>query len=231
MKATSLLTLLSLASNALAWRCLCGYTVNKTDSEYFSIFTYISETDFLHVQNVDPKVSVQFPGWNPVAGDNSTAQTLGYSQQIANVVTNALPKGKWGGAPAGFGDAGLQLWVRHWTEKGLVPVAGVNNSLSLGADGKEKMLYGSYRAGIKFSGVNGTKGVFAWESKEGTREQSIKMTLAARKTNMLTVNVRDWDLENPDNDTSYDMDWISIYNLPEEYHEYRFDWTPDRIDF
>lgn len=235
MKPTSLISLLTLTSNALAWRCFCGYSVNKTDSSYFSIFTHIAETDFLHASgDTTSKLSIQAPGW-AVDVDNKTAsqagRALGVSQQLATVVTNTLPKAKWGGAPAGFGDAGLQLWVRHGMVDGMVPVAGVRNELSLGHDGKEKMLYGSYRAGIKFSGVNGTRGVFGWESKEGPREQSIKMTVSARRTNTLTLNVRNWDEENHDNCTSYDMDWISIYNLPEEYHEFRFDWTPDRIDF
>jgi hypothetical protein len=235
MKPTPLITFLTLTSNALAWRCLCGYSVNKTDSEHFSLFTHISETDFLHASgDTTSKLSIQAPGW-AVDVDNKTAsqagRALGVSQRLDTVVTNALPKAKWGGAPAGFGDAGLQLWVRHGMVDGMVPVAGVRNELSLGHDGKERMLYGSYRAGVKFSGVNGTRGVFGWESNDGSRKQSISMAYAARDPKTLSMSVRDTDSKDQKKDTSFDMGFGSIFTFPEEFHEMRFDFLPDRVDF
>lgn len=234
MKPTQPITLLALTPNALAWLCHCGYSVNKTDTQHFAIFTKIAETDFLHNTGEVPKLSIQAPGWAVDVDNKTAAQTdgaLGVSQQFATVVTNALPKGKWGVPPAAFGDAGLQLWVRHGMENGLVPIAGVHNSLSLGHDGKTKMLYGSYRAGIKFSGVNGTRGVFKWESKEGTRKQSISMAFAAREPKAIALAVHDTDSQNPDSDTSFEKSFGSIYTFPEEFHEMRFDFLPDRIDF
>ena len=234
MKPTPLIALLSLASNALAWRCLCGYSVNRTSDQHFSIFTHISETDFLHTDGANPKLSIQAPGWTVDVNNKTATQAngmLGSSQQLDNVITNALPKAKWGVPPALFGDAGLQLWVRHGMEDGMVPVAGVNNSLSLGHDGKERMLYGSYRAGIKFSGVNGTRGVFGWESSEGTRKQSIRMTFAANAAKNIAMNVHNTDSEDQKHDTSFEMSFNSIFHFPEEFHELRFDFLPDRIDF
>jgi hypothetical protein len=235
MKPTSLLTLLTLASNALAWRCLCGYSVNKTDSSHFSIFTHISETDFLHASGDKPSnLSIQAPGW-AVDVDNKTAsqagRALGVSQRLDTVVTNALPKAKWGVPPAGLGDAGLQLWVRHGMVDGMVPVAGVGNELSLGVEGKERMLYGSYRAGIKFSGVDGTRGVFAWESNDGSRKQSISMAYAARDPKTISMSVRDSESKDQKKDTSFDESFGSIFTFPEEFHEMRFDFLPDRVDF
>ena len=234
MKLTQLIASLALASNALAWRCLCGYSVNKTSDQHFGIFTHIAETDFLHTDGNNPKLSIQAPGWSVDVGNTTADQansTLGSSQQLGNVVTNALPKGKWGVPPASLGDAGLQLWVRHGVEDGMVPVAGASKSLSLGHDGKERMLYGSYRAGIRFSGVNGTRGMFGWESKEGTREQSISMAFAARNSKTLTVTVRDTDPKDQKHDSTWELSFGSIFNFPEEFHEMRFDWMPDRIDF
>ena len=230
MKPTSLTALLALASNALAWRCDCGYSVNKTDSEHFAIFTQIAETDFLHVEIEDPKFSVQFPGWIPLNGtpDDQKNKTFGYTTQSANVVTNALPKGKWGGPTAKYGDAGVQLWVRHWTEKGLVPAAAMANFPAMAFG---KMLYGSYRAGIKFSDVNGTRGAFEWTTSEGTRTQNISMAVTGENPNMLILAVRDVDPKNPEHDTSFNCAFTSIYNLAEEFHEIRFDLLPDRIDF
>ena len=234
MKLTQLIAPLALASNALAWRCLCGYSVNRTTDQHFSYFTRIAETDFLHTDGTNPKLSIQAPGWAVDVGNTTAKQansTLGSSQQLDNVVTNALPKGKWGVPPVGFGDAGLQLWVRHGVEDGMVPVAGVRNALSLGHDGKEKMLYGSYRAGIKFSGVNGTRGVFGCESKEGTRKQSISMAFAACDSKNLIFTVRDTEPQDQKRDSLWELSFGSIFNFPEEFHEIRFDWMPDRIDF
>ncbi|GAB7331100.1 hypothetical protein MBLNU13_g02584t1 [Cladosporium sp. NU13] len=234
MKLTQLIAPLALASNALAWRCLCGYSVNRTTDQHFSIFTHIAETDFLHTDGTNPKLSIQAPGWAVDVGNKPAKQanaTLGSSKQLGNVVTNPLPKGEWGVPPAGLGDAGLQLWVRHGVEDGMVPVAGVRNSLSLGHDGKEKMLYGSYRAGIKFSGVNGTRGTFGWESKEGTRKQSISMTFAANAAKILAVTVRNTDSKYQKHDSSFEVSFSSIFHFPEEFHELRFDFLPDRIDF
>jgi len=226
MKPTQLIAPLALASNALAWRCLCGYSVNRTSDLHFSIFTHIAETDFLHTDSTNPKLSIQAPGWSVDVGNQTAKQadsSLGASQQLDNLVTNALPKGKWGVPPAMSGDAGLQLWVRHGVEDGMVPVAGASNSLSLGHDGKEKMLYGSYRAGIKFSGVNGTRGMFGWESKEGSRKQSISMAFAARESKMLIVTVRDTDPKDQEHETLWETSFGSIFHFPEEFHEMRFD--------
>lgn len=226
MKLTQLIASLALAPNALAWRCLCGYSVNRTSDQHFSIFTHIAETDFLHTDGANSKLSIQAPGWAVDVGNKTATQansTLGSSQQLDNVVTNALPKRKWGVPPAMSGDAGLQLWVRHGVEDGMVPVAGASNSLSLGHDGKEKMLYGSYRAGIKFSGVNGTRGMFGWESREGTRKQSTSMALAARDSKMLIVTVRDTDPKDQKHETLWETSFGSIFNFPEQFHEMRFD--------
>ena len=246
MKPAPLIALLplSLVSNAFASsNCSCGYSINNTDTQHFALFTHLEETDFLHAANPNsnPKPSanpsIRVPGWtvderNTTAND--TDRALGFSEQRDTVVTNALPEGSWGGRPEGFGESGLQLWVRHGIEDGLVPVASVRNTLALEHDhnGKDKMLYGSYRAGIKFSNVNGTRGVFGWENnQEGSRKQFITMAVSARNANALGLNVHGTDTQNPGDDKAYDMDWISILNLPEEYHEFRFDWLPDRIDF
>jgi len=234
MKHASIIALLSLASNTLAWRCLCGYSVNKTDASHFGIFTHVSETDFFHTDSVDDRLSLGIPGWEAEV-DNKTAEqaerAVGYSKQVGNVIANFLPDGKWGGPPATVGDAGLQLWVRHRLENDLVPVAAVDNLLAIGDDAASRMLYGSYRAAVKFSGMNGTRGVFGWESKEGTRTQSITIALASHETQTLAFTVRNTDTGKPNDDTTYDVGSKSVYIFPEEFHEVRFDWMPDRVDF
>jgi hypothetical protein len=235
MKHTPIIALLALASDTLAHRCYCGYSVNTTDDASFGLFTHIAETDFLHAESTSEKFNFKALGWEAEVYNKTAEQAeraVGFSTQVGNVLTNALPEGKWGGPPATVGDAGLQLWLRHELESDLVSVAAVDNLLALGHDAASQMLYGSYRAAIKFSGMNGTRGAFGWESREGTRKQSITMAYASQEAHVIALTVRRTDTAKPDDDAeNYDVSYESILNFPEEFHEFRFDWMPDRINF
>lgn len=144
----------ALAAKALA-ACECGYSVNGTNAEYFGLFTNAHETDFLHVSD---KSSITTTGWLPQVY-NVTAQNAhgeyGKSFQWGNVVPNPMPDGQWNGDAIGVGDPGLQLWVRSELEEGMVPVAEI-------ATAPDNMLYGSFRSGVKMTGINGTCGAFFW---------------------------------------------------------------------
>jgi len=169
MKHASLITLLALASDTLA-RCLCGYSVNTTNALHFEILTHVAETDFFHAESTSDKLKFGVPsGWGAEVYNKTAEQAeraVGFSTQAGNVLTNALPEGKWGGPSATVGDAGLQLWVRHGLENDLVPVAAIDNLLALGHDAASQMLYGSYRAAIKFSGMEGTRDAFGWNTEK-----------------------------------------------------------------
>lgn len=134
--------------------CECGYSVNGTTAEYFGLFTNAFETDFLHVHDMSDSAT----GWTAQAY-NVTAQNAhgeyGKSFQLGNVIANPMADGHWNGDAMGVGDPGLQLWVRSELEEELVPVAEI-------ATEPYDMLYGSYRAGIKVTGMNGTCGAFFW---------------------------------------------------------------------
>lgn len=238
MRPASNIALLALASYASAtpWHCKCGYSVNKTDSEHFGLFTHVAETDFFHAGSVgDKKHSFAVPGWDGETG-NKTAEeanrAVGYSKQLGNVIANSLPEGRWGGQPRTVGDAGLQLWVRSGLENDLVPVAAINNMEAIASKSTSRMLYGSYRAAIRFSGMNGTRGEFSWRSMADGRAQKITMGSNSRETDTIGFNVHAHsDKENPDEDPEFDSSWVSVANFPDEFHEYRFDWLPDRIEF
>jgi hypothetical protein len=57
------------------------------------------------------------------------------------------------------------------------------------------------------------------------------MAFAANDPKTLFMTVRDTDSDNKRNETTFEQGFGSIFNFPEEFHEMRFDFLPDRIDF
>ena len=61
----ALLSTLALAvAGAMAAGCECGYTVNRTDSENYAVFTELFESDFLHMGDTAFK-DASSSGWIP----------------------------------------------------------------------------------------------------------------------------------------------------------------------
>lgn len=181
------MSLLTLVFQAFA-NCNCGYSINQTNSLHFGLFTDITETDFFHVRDVNP-TDIQRTGWTAEIYNRTAKKSgreVGFSKQLGNVIANALPEGKWKDPPPTVGDAGLQLWVRHGIEDGLIPIAEIVNKVVSGKS--SGMLYGSYPAAIKFSGMNGTRGAFKWESKHGSREQGIAIEFSSQETFTLVLS-------------------------------------------
>lgn len=221
MKSTAIAAaLLAVVPSALAvGKCLCGYTVNQTDTEHFGLFTDMMETDFLHAPNVTED-DVGSSDWHPRVS-NITAgagvEEYGQTNQLGNLIANPLPDEEWGGPAATPGDAGLQLWVRSEKVDGVVPVAQVEGP-------RNDMIYGSFRAAIKFTGLNGTAGRFFWARKDNDREMiDMEFLSRDRSTVELLVGRQGSDIKNEA--------YQSILELPQKFHEYRFDWMPDRVDF
>lgn len=142
---------------------------------------------------------------------DESGREIGFLKQLGNVITNYLPEGKWKEPPATVGDAGLQLWVRHGIENGLIPVAEIVNQCIGEKTGE--MLYGSYRAAIKFSGMNGTRGAFKWESKHGSREQGIAIEFSSQETFTLVLSAYSKGEVDTD-DTNFGETFTSVIELP-----------------
>ena len=141
---TLLLTVLVLAD------CECGYTVNST------LYTDLIESDFLHINNITNDTDWQVQEYT-VSADLARGP-YGKQASTDNVVANPLKSQyDWSGDGVNGGDAGLQLIVRGGTpdKGGLVPMAEL-------ATTRDDMLYGSFRAGMKITNVNGTCGAFFW---------------------------------------------------------------------
>lgn len=126
--------------------CECGYSVND------ELFTDLLENDFLHTDKLVPTE------WRP---QNYTfkeeTNPFGRYMMTNNVITNPLTsKDAWSGTGKQGDDAGLRLLVKGGIpESGFVPSAEINSE-------RADMRYGSFRAGMKVTGVNGTCAAFFW---------------------------------------------------------------------
>ena len=129
--------------------CECGYIVNNV------LYTDSIESDFLHLQNITTDQD-----WQPQEYTTSAALSrgpYGKSASVSNVIANPLSNpNDWIGKSELGGDAGLQLIVR-----GGIPGDGLVSIAEL-ATFRTDLLYGSFRAGMKLTGNNGTCGAFFW---------------------------------------------------------------------
>jgi hypothetical protein len=129
--------------------CECGYTVDSV------LYTDLLETDFLQVKDISTNTD-----WAPQEYTVDRARARGpYGKDAspANVVANPLknPDGSSDESKRG-GDAGVQLIVRGGVpESGLIPMAEMTSE-------RNDLWYGSFRAGMKLTPVNGTCGAFFW---------------------------------------------------------------------
>jgi hypothetical protein len=219
--------LLTLASHlevlAQTSHCKCGYTVNATTDNQFAVFTDYFESDLLHA--FTETAVGEFTGipalWLPQeynAPARNIGGRFGESKQFDNLIINPLPNGTWGREPDHNGGAGMQLWVRHELKNNMVPVAEAVSS-------RNDMLYGSFRAAIRFTGTNGTNGAFSWYHND---TQEIDMAFLSKHPKKINLVVH-----SPDSKLDSDINKPFKYDddFPQGFHEYRFDWMPDRIDF
>lgn len=219
------LIIVTLARLASAY-CECGYSVNKTSATSFQVFTDILETDFLHSSNLTGA------GWLPQQYNVTQKAARGpYGKQfmVSNVLANPLKdKYSWAGDSLDGGDAGLQLWVRG------NPVEGLVGSAEIAAQ-RQDLLYGSFRIGMKMSGVQGTCGAFFWFRNDS---QEIDMEFLSKQFNFSSGAVN-LVLQTPMSLASgYDASGTADFKveaLPfrpdQEFHEYRFDWSPEKVSF
>jgi len=217
----SLIVATLLLARVVTANCECGYTVGS------SLYTELLETDFLHTNvSVDPDWAPQNYTVTPAASNGP----YGKNASVTNVVSNLLPANDWMGDGSLGGTGGLQLWVRGGIPKdGLVPMAEC-------AATREDMLYGSYRASMKLSGVNGSCGAFFWYYNN---TQEIDMEFLSREFNSSTSGPVNLVLQSPAaaeaGDNAANTPTFVVFPLPfapdAEFHEYRFDWSPGYVTF
>lgn len=133
--------------------CECGYNVNLIHDEKEVVFTDLLESDFTKLKDISVDTDWVVQEWQVDA--KASNGPYGRKTQRRNVVSNPIDgdsEKTVNGDPAE--DAGLNLFVRP-VEDDLVPVSEVDTA-------RTDILYGSMRASIKATGVNGTCGAFFW---------------------------------------------------------------------
>ncbi|KAL8986674.1 MAG: hypothetical protein Q9177_004053 [Variospora cf. flavescens] len=221
VRAATLICALLFASSASA-DCECGYVVNGT------LYTELSESDFLHLKNTNQS------GWLPQEYQISSDVARGPFGKDASprqVIFNPLKsRYDWAGDGILGGDAGAQIIVRAGDpgEGGLIPMGEM-------ATNRTDMLYGSFRAGIKLTDQPGTCGAFFWYLDD---TQEIDMEFLSSQFNETSHPVNLVLQSEASLAAGYNAiatDDFQVHQLPFDpsggFHEYRFDWFQDRIEF
>ncbi|KAL8970579.1 MAG: hypothetical protein Q9197_003741 [Variospora fuerteventurae] len=199
--------------------CECGYSTHSINTNENEVYTDALESDFLRLKDFNSQED-----WDRQVWDTPPVGTAkwGRNHTAANVRTNPGPPAAEGGVEGS--DPGLQLWVSSGVPQGgSVPSGEV-------ATRRRDMLYGSFRAGIKYTGERGTCGAFFWQRNDNAEidfEFLSKLYTDPSKADLLLVihaapEVSLDDIFRP----------TTVPFRPDfGYHEYRFDWIPGRITF
>ena len=129
--------------------CECGYTVDDV------LYTDLLESDFTQIENITLNTD-WFPQKYTIPPDVARGP-FGKNASLSNVVSNPLKDERTSDSiSVRGGDAGLQMIVRGGEPSdGLIPMAEIVSA-------REDVFYGSFRAGMKLTGTNGTCGAFFW---------------------------------------------------------------------
>ncbi|KAF8445274.1 glycoside hydrolase family 16 protein [Terfezia claveryi] len=201
--------------------CECGYSVNYT------VFTDILESDFTTLKDIKADKDWVLQEWKI---DNSISRgPYGRMTVPGNAISN--PAKDLAVSDEGIlgREAGLELYVRK-LQPGDQYVSVVE------ADSyRNDMIYGSFRAGIKTTGINGTCGAFFWYLND-TQEIDIEFLSSQLKDTTSPVNlVLHSTLSLSKGGDASSIPTFKVIPLPFEadkaVHEYRFDWQPNRVSF
>ena len=207
--------LLASASQALAG-CPCAYyTLNATPNH--ATFTETLETDFTQPNPTLTWTSTPGLAWQAQAYNVTPAAArgpYGKTAQVRNVLLNPQSQG-------------LDLWVRSQVLEGLVPIAEVVTA-------RTDILYGSFRAGVKTTGSNGTCGALFFYHDDS---QEIDMEVLSRQR-ALGNNTLNLVLQSPASSsagfnaagTPGFTPYALAFDPAAAFHEYRFDWLAGRVD-
>ncbi|KAH0548009.1 hypothetical protein GP486_008249 [Trichoglossum hirsutum] len=191
------------------------------------VFTDLLETNWQHIKNVTLDTDWQPQAFNVSAGDSHGP--YGRAARVSNVVSNPLNDTHSNSGPSLHGgDAGLQLWVRAKPEGDLVSTGEIDTV-------RNDILYGSFRTSMKLTGVSGTCGAFFYYFND-TQEIDFEFLSSQLNATSSPVNLvlhSTLSLQ-AGNDASHSPTF-KVIQLPfkpdEGFHEYRFDWMPDKVSF
>lgn len=163
------------ADHSPADTCSCGYAQDAN-----VIWTDSIETDFTAVRDIETSQDWAVQKWT--SARNVSEAPYGRLREARNVVANPATGGN-GAVGKDGSPAGLQLFVRSVLEddNALVPVGEIFSK-------REDIQYGSFRAGIQASSVNGTVGAFFWY-RNATQEIDMELLSAETTATNSTLNM------------------------------------------
>ncbi|KAL8887734.1 MAG: hypothetical protein Q9215_004736 [Flavoplaca cf. flavocitrina] len=185
------------------------------------VYTDALESDFLHLADINAQQDWARQVWNiPAVG----TAPWGRNATLDNVITNPLP-GDVGTTGVKGGDPGLEIRVSAGEPRGGAVKNGEIATI------RRDMKYGSFRAGIKYTPQDGTCGAFFfYESDKGEIDVEFLSKLYQdpnKKADLLLVIHAD---DGVPRDELFRPTPVA-FRPQDGFHEYRFDWTPDRITY
>lgn len=148
--------------------CECGYVVDD------QLYTDLMVTDFLN----SATIPVEWQPQNYTVPQTESRGPYGKVASPDNIVINPLKRNGARGS-----DAGLQMIVRGGIPRGeFIPMAEL-------ATVRNDFLYGSFRAGMKHTGVPGTCSTIFWVCKKETKSiyQARELVFQLANMNFSTV--------------------------------------------
>ena len=145
--------------------CECGYSVNSTKDSDHTIFTDILESDFTTLKNISVDTDWVLQEWS--VEQKASRGPYGRKTMVRNAVSNPASNLKVSDDGILGGQAGLRLYVRKLNpDDQYVSVVEADTF-------RTDMMYGSFRAGIKTTNINGTCGAFFWYAQAIPTPQDI----------------------------------------------------------
>lgn len=145
--------------------CECGYSVNSTKDSDHAIFTDILESDFTTLKKISVDTDWVLQEWS--VEQKASRGPYGRKTMARNAVSNPASNLKVSDDGILGGQAGLRLYVRKLNpDDQYVSIVEADTF-------RTDMMYGSFRAGIKTTNINGTCGAFFWYTQAILAPQDI----------------------------------------------------------
>ncbi|KAF2225411.1 concanavalin A-like lectin/glucanase domain-containing protein [Elsinoe ampelina] len=240
-----------IVDKALASNCNCGFSINRRDGTSSpAYFSQVLETDFLHLRSFSTA-----PDWDKKHGNKdwtvqvfnkTSSQTrgpYGKAATLQNTIKNPIDElDTWSGDGIRGRDPGLQLVTSPLSDSLPAPDGGppMIKSGEI-ATVRSDILYGSFRAGLKMTGVNGTCGAFFWYRNDSAEIdiESLSRQLQVDSKNKTVAGLTNIVIQSPQSvaqgfdaagTPGYQVAAL-LFDPTEGYHEYRFDWLPGSVAF
>ncbi|KAF7543686.1 hypothetical protein G7046_g9947 [Stylonectria norvegica] len=222
----SLLILLAAVLQLASSLCECGYSATLPNVSEPVVFTEMMETDFTRVQDM-----AHSPDWVRQQFNVSAKAGRGVYGKMF-MPDNVVSAPRDGDAPDASSDreVGLELRVGSKIGDDAVPAAEVDTK-------RVDLYWGSYRAGMKLTDVNGTCAAFFWYFND-TQEIDIEFLSREfdRDRDVYPINLVVQSKQSME--AGYDASATGTFsrvNLTFDpaaaFHEYRFDYLPNEVLF